>query len=103
MAIVAYLEGKFLEFRQCLNKEYLQAVFVFPQEVYGQIFNVEDMSRPKKTNVLFNVNEDKHLLDLKPGQKYKCQVALGVRQPNEKNGRQYPAQLNINVIKAQPC
>ena len=103
MSIVAFLEGKFLEFKPCRNTDYCQAVFSFPQEVFGQIFQIENMSRPPRTNVLFDVNEQKELLDLKPGQKYRVQCSLRVRQPNEKDGRKYPAQLNLNILKTQPC
>ena len=103
MSIVAHLEGKFLEHKQCNNPDYLQAVFAFSQEVYGQVFKVEDMPRPQRTNVLFNINENKDLLNLQPNQKYKCMCSLSVRQPNEKNGRTYPASININILKTQPC
>lgn len=103
MGLVCHLEGKFLEHRQCSNSDYCLATFAFPEEVYGKVFSVEDMPRPKKTTILFNTQEQAHLFELKPNQKYKLQVSLTINPPNSKDGKEYPAQLNINIIKFQPC
>ena len=85
MSIVAFLEGKFLEFKPCRNHDYCQAVFCFPQEVFGQIFQVENMRNPARTNILFEVNEQKELLDLKPGQKYKVSRSQSQFQRGDRN------------------
>lgn len=37
MSVVGIFEGVFVESRLCKNQDYFQAVFLFPQEVYGNV------------------------------------------------------------------
>ena len=103
MSIIATLEGKFTGFKECSTSDYFQAVFNFPEELYGNVFKVEDMKNPKRTNILCASATQPELRKLEVGKKYKLLCSLGVRQPNEKNGRQYPASLGLNIINFQPC
>lgn len=103
MSIVATLEGKFSGFKECSNTEYFQAIFNFPEEVYGSVFKVEDMKSPKRTHILCESQTQADLRKLEVGKKYKLLCSLGIRQPNEKNGRKYPASLGLNIINFQLC
>lgn len=103
MPIVAHLEGSFVGIEPCNNSDYFQAIFNFPEEVYGKIFKVEEMPRPKQTRILCDSDKDKNLLNLERGKKYRLLCSLGVRQPNERNGKRYPASLGLNILNAQPC
>lgn len=51
MTLIAILEGTFVESKVCRNQDYFQAVFNFPEEVYGKIFTVEEMPNP---NMILN-------------------------------------------------
>lgn len=99
MSIVAFLEGILVETRECNNKDYFQAIFNFPEEVYGKVFALEEMPRPKKTNILCESKRDNYIKNLDWGKKYKLQVSIGVRQPNERDGKKYPAAINLNILK----
>ena len=103
MPIVATLEGKFNGFKECSTADYFQATFLFPQEAYGNVFNVEQMKQPRATNILCETASQSDLRKLEVGKKYRLLCSLGVRQANEKNGKQYPASLGLNIINFQPC
>lgn len=99
MSVVAFLEGILVEIKECSNQDYFQAIFNFPEEAYGKVFALEEMSRPKKTNILCETKRDNHIKNLAWGKRYKLQVSVGVRQPNERNGKQYPATINFSILK----
>ncbi len=99
MSLIAILEGTFVESKVCRNQDYFQAVFNFPEEVYGKVFTVEEMPKPKRTNILCETKKQPDLLNLNPGQKYKLVCSVGVRQPNERDGKKYPASVSINILK----
>ena len=99
MSIVANLEGVFSGIQQCKNSDYFQAVFNFPEEVYGKIFDIADMPNPKRTKILCESNRQQDLLSLQTGKRYKLLCSLKVRPGN--NG--YPASLGINILNVKPC
>lgn len=101
MAVVGIFEGVFVESRLCRNEDYFQAIFNFPDEVYGNVFTVEQMQRPKRTNILCETKRQGEILSLTPGQKYKLLCSVTCSQPNERNGKSYPASTNLNIIKVQ--
>ena len=101
MAVVGMFEGIFVESRLCKNQDYFQAVFQFPEEVFGNVFSVDQMDRPKRTNILCETKKQPDILNLSPGQKYKLLCSVGVSKANERNGKSYPASVNLNIIKVQ--
>ena len=101
MSVVGMFEGVFVESRVCRNQDYFQAVFNFPEEVFGNVISIEQMDRPRRTNILCETKRQGELLKLNPGQKYKLLCSVAVNQSNERNGKVYPASVNLNIIKVQ--
>lgn len=57
------------------------------------------MDRPRRTNILCQTKVQPDLMKLVPGQKYKLLCSVGVSQANERNGKTYPASVDLNIIK----
>lgn len=81
------------------NEKYFSSMWIFPQEIMGNILNPHQQKRQAKTRILGNVDDDKLLLQLKPGSPYSLTLAVGISQPNGK----YPAQINFTVLEAKPA
>ena len=66
MSVVGMFEGVFVESRVCKNQDYFQAVFNFPEEVFGSVITIDQMDRPRRTNILCETKRQGELLKLNP-------------------------------------
>lgn len=81
---------KFLGVEACKNEKYFNASFGIEYDVQGDF-------KPEKH---LHGQQDAHVFTtLQVGQDYLVRAAIGINSANEKDGKNYPARLNLRVLE----
>ena len=81
---------RFLGINPCKNPDYFNALFGLEYDIQGQF-------KPEKH---LHSSEDGHIFaGLQPNQDYLIRAAVGINSANEKDGKTYPARLNLRALE----
>ncbi len=98
MAFFGTFRGKFFGSKPTSNPQFIITKWAFPQSDYGKVFQIEEMPRPKMTNILHDIKAYPAILDCKEGQTCDLLCSVSLKNENRKADKFYPAQVQLSII-----
>ncbi len=87
---VGIFRVRFLGIKPCNNPDYFNAIFGLEYDVQGQF-------KPEKH---LHSSEEGHIFaGLQLNQDYLLRAAVGINSANQKDGKNYPARVNLRVLE----